>query len=194
MHCRPAPDDGGRTGLVSGGVWQRGVPLILEVHQASTRLVDDRSRFAAGVSRCDEPAAGRRSGRDSDEHSLPGRDFRAINAAVRRSMRWASFARERTRSSIEQAIEILLAAKRPLIAAGDGIFWSGAAAELREFVELTKIPVYARRTGQGAVGGGPSACNPRPMEEAVHRARRRSVGDRLSVLERREVRQGTHLE
>jgi len=52
--------------------------------------------------------------------------------------------------SIEQAIEILLAAKRPLIAAGDGIFWSGAAAELREFVELTNIPVYARRTGQGA--------------------------------------------
>jgi acetolactate synthase I/II/III large subunit len=52
---------------------------------------------------------------------------------------------------IEQAIEILLAAKRPLIAAGDGIFWSGAAAELREFVELTKIPVYARRAGQGAV-------------------------------------------
>ncbi len=53
--------------------------------------------------------------------------------------------------SIEQAIKILLAAKRPLIAAGDGIFWSGAATELREFVELTKIPVYARRTGQGAV-------------------------------------------
>jgi acetolactate synthase I/II/III large subunit len=53
--------------------------------------------------------------------------------------------------SIERAIEILLAAKRPLIAAGDGIFWSGAAAELREFVELTKIPVYTRRTGQGAV-------------------------------------------
>src|SRR5271165_4335209 len=53
--------------------------------------------------------------------------------------------------SIEQAIEILLAAKRPLIAAGDGVFWSGAAAELREFVELTDIPVYARRTGQGAV-------------------------------------------
>jgi acetolactate synthase I/II/III large subunit len=52
--------------------------------------------------------------------------------------------------NIEQAIEILLAAKRPLIAAGDGIFWSSAAAELREFVELTNIPVYARRTGQGA--------------------------------------------
>src|SRR5579871_1823696 len=53
--------------------------------------------------------------------------------------------------SIERAIKILLAAKRPLIAAGDGIFWSGAAAELREFVELTNIPVYTRRAGQGAV-------------------------------------------
>jgi acetolactate synthase-1/2/3 large subunit len=53
--------------------------------------------------------------------------------------------------SITQAIEILLAAKHPLIVAGDGIFWSRAAAELREFVELTKIPVYARRAGQGAV-------------------------------------------
>ncbi|HUE38028.1 MAG TPA: thiamine pyrophosphate-dependent enzyme, partial [Candidatus Binatia bacterium] len=38
-----------------------------------------------------------------------------------------------------------------LIAAGDGIFWSDAAAELREFVELTSIPAYARRTGQGAI-------------------------------------------
>jgi acetolactate synthase-1/2/3 large subunit len=54
--------------------------------------------------------------------------------------------------SIQQAINILLAAKRPLIAAGDGVFWSGAAAELREFVELTRIPVYSRRAGQGAVG------------------------------------------
>jgi len=53
--------------------------------------------------------------------------------------------------SIERTIEILRAAKRPLIVAGEGIFWSGAAAELREFVELTQIPVYARRTGQGAV-------------------------------------------
>src|ERR1700741_582897 len=53
--------------------------------------------------------------------------------------------------SIEQAIDIVLAAERPLIVAGDGVFWSGAAAELREFVELTNIPVYARRAGQGAV-------------------------------------------
>jgi acetolactate synthase-1/2/3 large subunit len=52
---------------------------------------------------------------------------------------------------IERALELLLAAERPLIAAGDGIFWSNASAELREFVELTGIPAYARRSGQGAV-------------------------------------------
>jgi len=54
-------------------------------------------------------------------------------------------------AKIERALEMLLAAERPLIAAGDGIFWSGAAAELREFAELTRTPVYSRRAGQGAI-------------------------------------------
>ncbi len=52
---------------------------------------------------------------------------------------------------IERALELLLQAERPLIVGGDGIFWSGAAAELRELAELTHIPVYTRRAGQGAV-------------------------------------------
>ncbi|MEA2627480.1 MAG: acetolactate synthase large subunit, partial [Candidatus Binatota bacterium] len=52
---------------------------------------------------------------------------------------------------VERALELLHGAERPLIAAGDGVFWSGAAEELREFVELTGIPAYARRTGQGAL-------------------------------------------
>src|SRR4029079_18021533 len=54
-------------------------------------------------------------------------------------------------AKVERILEMLQSAERPLIAAGDGIFWSDAAAELREFVELTSIPAYARRTGQGAV-------------------------------------------
>jgi acetolactate synthase-1/2/3 large subunit len=52
---------------------------------------------------------------------------------------------------IDRAIEMLVAAQRPLIAGGDGLFWSQAAPELREFVELTSIPVYTRRAGQGSV-------------------------------------------
>jgi acetolactate synthase-1/2/3 large subunit len=52
---------------------------------------------------------------------------------------------------IERALELLADAERPLIAAGDGVFWSGAAAELRTFAELAHIPVYTRRAAQGAL-------------------------------------------
>lgn len=54
-------------------------------------------------------------------------------------------------AQIERAIEHLARARRPLIAAGDGVFWSQAAPELRELAELTGIPTYARRSGQGAI-------------------------------------------
>lgn len=52
---------------------------------------------------------------------------------------------------IERAAELLARAKRPLLVGGDGIFWSGAAEELRELAELASAPVYARRAGQGSV-------------------------------------------
>ncbi|HUY18828.1 MAG TPA: thiamine pyrophosphate-binding protein [Candidatus Binataceae bacterium] len=54
-------------------------------------------------------------------------------------------------AKIDRTLEMLMAAERPLIAGGDGLFWSQAAPELKEFVELTSIPVYTRRAGQGAV-------------------------------------------
>ncbi|HEY6394620.1 MAG TPA: thiamine pyrophosphate-dependent enzyme, partial [Candidatus Binataceae bacterium] len=54
-------------------------------------------------------------------------------------------------SHIDRAIEMLHGAERPLIAGGDGLFWSQAGPEIREFVDLTNIPIYTRRAGQGAV-------------------------------------------
>ena len=56
--------------------------------------------------------------------------------------------------SIEAAVDLLLRAERPLIAGGDGIFWSDAASELKELAELTHTPVYCRRAGQGALDEG----------------------------------------
>lgn len=53
--------------------------------------------------------------------------------------------------AVERALDLLIAAERPLIAAGDGVFWSDAAAELRELAELLQIPTYARRAAQGAL-------------------------------------------
>ena len=54
-------------------------------------------------------------------------------------------------AAIDRALEALARAERPLIVAGDGVFWSDAAAELRELARRLRIPVYTRRAGQGAV-------------------------------------------
>jgi acetolactate synthase I/II/III large subunit len=53
--------------------------------------------------------------------------------------------------AIARVVDLLERAERPLLVGGDGVFWSGAAAELKELAERTQIPVYACRAGQGAV-------------------------------------------
>lgn len=52
---------------------------------------------------------------------------------------------------VEKMVRMLLEAERPVVIGGDGIYWSGASAELKEFVELLNIPVHTRRMGRGAV-------------------------------------------
>ncbi len=52
---------------------------------------------------------------------------------------------------VERSVRILLEAKRPVVIGGDGIYWSKASEELKEFVELLNIPVLTRRMGRGAV-------------------------------------------
>ncbi len=52
---------------------------------------------------------------------------------------------------VEKAVRMLLQAERPTVIGGDGIYWSGASEELKEFVELLSIPVHTRRMGRGAV-------------------------------------------
>lgn len=52
---------------------------------------------------------------------------------------------------IERVAEVLLAAERPLILAGDGVYWSDGCAELVELAELLNAPTGARRTARGAI-------------------------------------------
>ena len=54
-------------------------------------------------------------------------------------------------AAIARALEALAGAERPLIVAGDGVFWSDAAAELRALAERLEVPVYTRRAAQGDV-------------------------------------------
>lgn len=52
---------------------------------------------------------------------------------------------------VEKTVQMLCEAKRPLLVAGDGIYWSDGMAELQELSELLQIPVHTRRTARGAV-------------------------------------------
>ena len=52
---------------------------------------------------------------------------------------------------VEQVVRRLCEAKRPVILAGDGVHWSGAARELVAFAELAQVPVCGRRLGRGAM-------------------------------------------
>ena len=52
---------------------------------------------------------------------------------------------------IDEAISLLKAAKRPLIVAGGGVHYSGAAEELQKFAEQHGIPVGETFAGKGAM-------------------------------------------
>jgi len=53
--------------------------------------------------------------------------------------------------AVEMALALLAQAQRPLIMGGRGVWLAGAAAELREFAELTQIPVIANTMTRGAL-------------------------------------------
>ena len=51
---------------------------------------------------------------------------------------------------VADAVRALLAAKRPVIYAGQGVLWAEASEELREFAELVNAPVMTTNTGKSA--------------------------------------------
>ena len=53
--------------------------------------------------------------------------------------------------AVKEAIDILADAERPIIFAGGGAFFSGAAPELERFVDITNIPFYASPMSRGLV-------------------------------------------
>lgn len=61
-------------------------------------------------------------------------------------------------ADIEAAAKMLGNAKRPVIIAGGGVWWSGAHSELTELVEKTGIPVFTRNAARGAVPDSHDLC------------------------------------
>jgi acetolactate synthase-1/2/3 large subunit len=60
--------------------------------------------------------------------------------------------------AIEQAVELLRGAKKPLLVTGSGVFWSGAGEEMRRFVETTGIPFFTTPQGRGVVPDDHPLC------------------------------------
>lgn len=54
-------------------------------------------------------------------------------------------------TEIEAALSTLLEAKRPVVVAGSGLWWSDAAEELREFLEITGLPLYTVTFARGVL-------------------------------------------
>lgn len=52
---------------------------------------------------------------------------------------------------VKEAMTLLKGAKRPLVITGTGILWSGAMAELKEFVEASGIPFFTTPQGRGVI-------------------------------------------
>ena len=55
-----------------------------------------------------------------------------------------------SRGDVQDALKALLGAKRPLIYAGQGVLYSEATEELRQFAELAQIPVVTSMQGKSA--------------------------------------------
>ena len=52
---------------------------------------------------------------------------------------------------VERAIELLAGAERPIVVTGSGVLWSGASAELRDFIDSTGLPFYTTPQGRGVI-------------------------------------------
>ena len=80
-------------------------------------------------------------------------------------------------SAVAEAAKMLVAAKRPVIYAGQGVHYAKAWNELREFAELLEAPVTTSLQGKSAfpenhplsLGGGSRAV-PKPVHQFLQRA------------------------
>jgi thiamine pyrophosphate-dependent acetolactate synthase large subunit-like protein len=79
--------------------------------------------------------------------------YRDVDPAA---VRWTRPRLERQRplgdpQLVDRALELLERAERPVLVAGSGVLWSGAAGELRAWVERSGIPFWTTPQGRGVI-------------------------------------------
>ncbi|MBI4595668.1 MAG: thiamine pyrophosphate-binding protein [Candidatus Tectomicrobia bacterium] len=83
---------------------------------------------------------------------------------------------------IAAAMDLLKNAHRPVIIAGNGVWWSRAGEELREFIEFTNIPLFTTNQAQGVVADTHHLCFGGPVGILIRAARQKSVFDVALIL------------
>jgi acetolactate synthase-1/2/3 large subunit len=61
-------------------------------------------------------------------------------------------------ADLERALAVLHSAQRPVVIAGSGVWWSGAEAALREFIEKSSLPLYTITMARGVVPDSHPLC------------------------------------
>ena len=131
-----------------------GLPLMESITKWA-RLVSDTARIPEYLSAALRHARSARPGPvfleiPADVLAASVEEERVVFPEVSR----AASAPAPPREAAEKAIDILLAAERPVILAGRGVWFAGAERDLREFAELTQIPVCGNGIVRGAVPEG----------------------------------------
>lgn len=68
---------------------------------------------------------------------------------------------------VDEALEILKAAKNPVMMAGTSVKWSNAASTIQEFIEKIHIPTFVNGMGRGTVKPGTPELLNRVRKEAI---------------------------
>ena len=61
-------------------------------------------------------------------------------------------------ADVDKVIAMLRAAERPVVIAGSGIWWSGAEADLQNFIETASVPLYTITMARGVVPDSHPLC------------------------------------
>ncbi len=59
---------------------------------------------------------------------------------------------------VDRVIDLLAQAERPAVVAGSGAYWSGAEAELKQFVEAANLPLFTIALARGMVSDDHPLC------------------------------------
>jgi acetolactate synthase-1/2/3 large subunit len=70
-------------------------------------------------------------------------------------------------NDIDEALEILAAAERPVMMVGTSVKWSNASAAVQKFIEAVHIPTFVNGMGRGTVKPGTTELLNRVRKEAI---------------------------